>query len=817
MKDTIGLICGLLASHLAAPVLAGGQSDGLSRCFQRLAERQTDPPPETVVAELVSYGVESLSFFYANFDGIDRIARSRFRGKVVPKLPAAKASDILLAEFRQDTPVAEEIIRLLERGEKEGRTHTLRAAYAKIEGRFRRLRWTTAALGNLEYSNGYGTVHSVYLQFSSIGDLHHNLVRALYGIDPVRAIEDFTSLARSPDNAMRLKGVSSFRRIGQLPPCALIARLIDDPVEQIRREAAQLILGFDLDCLDLLIELSGHKDKNVRGFAEYGLCFLAHIPKAHAQEMIAAAGSSLTPADVWRTWWERGRQLSEDERRRRGLTIALKMAENDLDVDLVRFLSGFAEYPEVYPAIERALVNAVPSIKHASVRAIQRMAWKGQPDATDFLLDYCTHHEIQDSIALVDALAKTGDPRAVPVLLKMLEQSRDKDYTWPRHILLALGKTGDRRAVKPVLQWLLEHTDGSEQSAAMALPDLTGADAVQSQLLRKLVQAPHANTRYALRKSIEAIGGEALAGELVRVLPDADAGDDHREGSQRDILLLMEAYPDPAAKPMLQSLLMTDNRFSHLYAARVLGKLGDYTGVPIILEDLLTPKPMPYHFHAHDVGQALKEIGDPETRERLEALYRRVEGEDRGRVFNVIGQQEDRAFLPFLDKLVDDSTDPNLLCGAAGAIGRLIYSMYKDKPRQALEITDTNLAAARLMLRLAFHGERLRDFDGGFPDHALLAKMQGAVLKAGEYAYLLYKAEDGTLREMSMQNPDDAQLIAQAKPRSEDSFGYGSVYWMVYENYMSLNLHIDYGGSSHLFRMAEGRWAPVCSLGGVIE
>ncbi|MCH8148395.1 MAG: HEAT repeat domain-containing protein [Planctomycetes bacterium] len=467
--------------------------------------------------------------------------------------------------------------------------------------------------------------------------------------------------------------------------------------------------------------------------------------------------------------------------------------------------------------MKRALVNSDRSIKKAGVRAIQRMAWTGQPDATEFLLDYCTHHEIQDSIALVDTLAKTGDPRAVPVLLEMLQQSRDKDYTWPRHILLAVGKTGDQRAVKPVLRWLLEHRDGSEQYAAMALPELAGAEALRPQLLRELVGAPNSNTRYALRKAIESIGGNTLAAELVRLLLDTDAGDQHQAGLQKDILLLMEAFPDLAAKPMLQTLLKTDNCFSHLYAARVLGKLGDYTGVPVLLEDLFTKQPAHFHFHAHDVGQALKDIGDPETRERLEALYRRVEGEDRGRVFKVIGQQADLAFLPFLDKIVDDSTDPTLLCGAAEAIGMLIYSMPKDKPRQALEITDTNLAAARLLLGLAFHGERLRDFDHGFPDHALLAKKQGAVLKAGEYAYLLYKTEDGTLREMSMKNPDDAQLIERARPRSEDSFGYGSVDWTVYKNYMCLDLNVDAGGSSHLFQMKDGQWAPVCSLGSVME
>ncbi len=788
----------------------------LAREFERLAAG-AGPPEQEVVDDLASHGLEALAFLFESFDDIDHMAKSWFREMVVPKLPPGETSKVLVDEFRRGTEVLEQVIRLQDREEQDGRSQALETAYARIESRYRRWQWSAETIGTLGHSEDYDVIYAVYRRFMRIKKPHYYLARALYDIDPDRAVRDFSSLVGETDDGLRLKGIASFRQVGHVPGCETVARLIDDPIEEIRRQAQQLIYRLDMECLDVLIALSGHQDLHVHEAANQRLQWLAYIPEAHVKELMSMADTRQKWATVWRNWWSRGRHLSEEDRRRNGLAVGLRLAEDNLDKKLLSFLSGFPASPEVYPILHRALTDADPSLKKWGGDALRRMVGQGDSRAVEFLIDYCTKRPLEETIAFVNTLAKTADPRAVEVLLRMLEEDPGENQTWPRQVLYALGSTGDRRAVAPVLRWLLEKTDGSEQIAATVLPQLEGAESVQPQLLQRLLREPNHNTRYALRKAMEAIGGEGFAAELVRVLPQADTGDETFAGPQKDVLLLMEVYPDPAAKPLLLGLLETDNRFSHLYAARVLGKLGDDAGVPLLLRDLFTKHPVPFHYHAHDVGQALKDIGAPDTRERLEALYHTVQGEDRIRVLRVIAQQEDPSYLPFLTGLIDKSDDPAVVSGAGFAVAQLIYSVNNDRRKQHVAITEERLATATLALRWAFHDERMRAVDGRFPDHGLLQKRQGAVLKVGRYEHLLYTSSTKTLRRLSPENADDAELIQLAKPRSEDSFAYGEVTWTEYGEFLTLSLGIDYGGASYLFRTRAGRWIPVCYVGGWIE
>lgn len=811
----IGASCRILM-WLGVVAATDGSRLDLAREFELLATG-ADPPKQDVVDDLASHGLEALAFLYESFDEIDHMAKSWFRKLVVPKLPPAETSKVLVDEFRRGTEVLEEVIRLRDREEQEGRSYALEAAYTKIESRYHRWKWSVQAIGTLGHAKDYDVIYVIYRRFTSIKKPHYYLARALYDIEPDRAVRDFSSLVGKTDDGLRLKGVASFRQVGHVPGCKTVARLIDDPIQEIRHEAHQLIYRLDMACLDVLIALSGHQDLRVHRAANQRLRWLAHIPEAHVRELMSMADTRQKWATVWRNWWSRGRHLSEEDRRRNGLAVGLRLAEDNLDRKLLSFLSGFAAFPEVYPILHRALTDADPSLKKGGGDALRRMAGQGDSRAVQFLIDYCTKQPLEETIAFVNTLAKTADPRAVDVLLRMLEEDPSESQTWPRKVLYALGSTGDRRAVAPVLRWLLEKTDGSEQIAAMVLPLLEGAESVQPRLLQRLLREPNHNTRYALRKAMEAIGGEDLAAQLVRVLPQADAGDETFAGPQKDVLLLMEAFPDPAAKPLLLELLETDNRFSHLYAARVLGKLGDDAGVPLLLQDLFTKHPVPFHFHAHDVGQALKDIGAPDTRERLEVLYHTVQGDDRTRVLHAIGQQEDPSYLPFLTRLIDKSDDPAVVSGAGSAVARLIYSVNKNRRKQPVAITEERLIAATLALRWAFHDERMRDVDGPFPDYGLLRKKQGAVLKVGQYEHLLYTPSTKTLRRLSPQNADDVVIIKHYRPRSEDSFAYGKVTWTEYGEFLTLSLGIDHGGASYLFRTGAGRWIPVCYVGGWIE
>jgi len=264
-------------------------------------------------------------------------------------------------------------------------------------------------------------------------------------------------------------------------------------------------------------------------------------------------------------------------------------------------------------------------------------------------------------------------------------------------------------------------------------------------------------------------------------------------------------------------VLKGDNRFGRLYAARALSKLGDTSGAVVVLNDLFTPNPVPFHYYAHDVGQALKDIGDPGTRESLEQLCGRVEGEQRGRVLNVIGQQADPAYVPFLAGLIDTG-DRATQCEAALAISMLIYVMHKDVKTKALDMSnESQQALAKTILRWAFRDERPNADCGAFPDYGLLKSKSGAVVEIGKKRSFLYIVDEDSLRQLNTEVKEDRDLIAEARPRTKDAWANGSLFVMEHAGFIQVGLNLDYGAAFYLFRKRSDYWEPVCKTGAAIE
>jgi HEAT repeat protein len=121
-----------------------------------------------------------------------------------------------------------------------------------------------------------------------------------------------------------------------------------------------------------------------------------------------------------------------------------------------------------------------------------------------------------------DALGKLGDPRAVPDLLRALE---DKVDMVRGHAANALGQIGDRRAVSPLLDLLREPDMLIRWTAAEALGHLGDPSAVLP-LLEAWINADHEMILEVTGEAISRIG-EAAQGPLREAL------DDPREEVQR--------------------------------------------------------------------------------------------------------------------------------------------------------------------------------------------------------------------------------------------------------------------------------------------
>jgi len=779
----------------------------------QLGEReaaQRRPAVETLIA----CGIDSLSGLYEFFDELPHMAAHWFRTEVLPSLNREEAASIILRELRAGLPTAERVDELLQRAEREGESPEIQSEYEPIAKSFRRLRWTLQALGDLKPAEGYDLVYPAYSAYDCIRDGHGELVRALYQIDPGRARRDFAALLRDERPSRRAKGAWSFQQVASAPDCDQAAALHRDADQQVRDAAYQLIWFLDRDCLDLLIDLSGHDNESVRVAAGMRLRVLAHLTERQAKDLESAAPAPAEKRNAWRAWWSRHRDLSPEELRQRGLQRALQQAHRGLDPELVGFLSGYAESEAVYTLIEAALASTDKSLAMAGRRAIGQMVAQGHTAASELVLRYCEGKPLADTIGLAGVLAQTNDPRAVPLLLAMLEQDPGENKAWPHDVLAAIGRTRDRRAVDAVLRWMLEKTDGAEQHAAGILPQLEGVEPVQPQLLRRLSEESNHNARFALRTTIAQIDGPELPARLLAVLPDAPDGDERQAGPRSDILQLMEQFPDPAAKPALRDLLAGSSRFTRLYAARALAKLGDAAGVPILLQDLFTEEVVPYHFYAHDIGRALNDIGAPDTMPRLTSLLDRAGGEDRKRVLKVISQQDRREWLPFLEALLNRE-DRSIVQAAAQAIGSLLSRSQSPDPPKVAPLDDAGLAAVTQGLRWAFHDQRMHPDDGRFPDQRLLAEHDEAILKLTRHQRIHYKTADRSCNVLL--TLQDKELISHLEAAPRQSVAHGSVTIVQHEGYLMLGMDINSGGATYLFRRSGGAWTPVCSLGGWIE
>ena len=804
----------LLALSLSSnPLIAGLLS--IRESLPRLHDAERGISKQAIES-LVEHGIGSLNAFYAEFDQLDNMDRYYFRTQVIPKLPPQETSRMLLGEIRKGLPVAEQGIDLQLRESAGEKSLALASEFARIEQPFRRWRWTLQAVGNLGHPEGYDLVLPIYLKHTRFRGVHSDLVHALFGIDSKRALLDFEALLSSDQPEQRAQGIWSFLQIGKMPRCDTLRPFFTDHEEKVRQAAHQLVYRMERECIDLLIDLSGHDSLQIRNGADMRLRMIGHVPSERATEMMTQARSAHERQEVWRAWWMAHHDDSDEELRRLGLQDAIRIAGEHLSADIASFLADYPEEPEVYPFIKQALVAPDPSLRKAGVGALRTMIHTGSKRAVEFIIAFCLENPLEATVPLVGVLPRVEDQRIVPLLVKMLKQVRKDQRSWSCSILHALGKTGDRRAVEPVLGWLVEKTDGSEQIAARVLPQLEGAKEAQSQLLSLLIKQDNHNTRFALRHTIASIGGAALPAQLTSILPKAPQGDYQHAGPLSDVLQLMEKFPDAASRPHLRELLKGSNRFAHLYAARVLGKLGDYSGVPVVLNDLFTKQVVPYHFYAHDVGAALREIAAPGTKARLLALFGNVDGEDRHRVLRVIAQQENTEYLSFLGQSLSHDDD-EVVHGASNGIAMIIYRQTHDGQRIVERLDKAKLLATRRALLWAFEDRKMRAEDPTFPDHGLLKKLDGAFLKVGNHQRLLFKVADKSIVVLDPLTRDDAQTIERLEAEPDQSLGYGKVTLLEYAGYLSVTLGIDYGGSSYLFRLENGGWTPVCGQGGWIE
>jgi len=117
-----------------------------------------------------------------------------------------------------------------------------------------------------------------------------------------------------------------------------------------------------------------------------------------------------------------------------------------------------------------------------------------------------------------DALGKIGDDRAIPGLLKLVE---DSDSDVRSRAADALGNIGDDRAIGGLLK-LVEDSDSDVRwMAADALGKIGDAQAIPG--LLKLVEHSHHYVRWSAADALGNIGDAQAIGGLLKLLEDSDS------------------------------------------------------------------------------------------------------------------------------------------------------------------------------------------------------------------------------------------------------------------------------------------------------
>jgi len=355
---------------------------------------------------------------------------------------------------------------------------------------------------------------------------------------------------------------------------------------------------------------------------------------------------------------------------------------------------------------------------------------------------------------------------------------------------------------------------------------MPGAESVVPHLLRGMMEAPklpvvsigvgrkdrdealamaaaNCDCRRKLRLLIEKIGGTQLPGQLVKILHDTPAGEGCRAGLDVGLLQLMEEFPDPAAQPLLRRLLESPNHLTRLHAARVLGRLGDASGVPILLEDMLLDG-SPFFEHHEKVGAVLNAIASPQTPPLLVDLYAQSSQAKRRRVLEVIALQDDPVYIAFWESLLDQN-DETLVKAASEGIGRIVRTTGREVKSDQIVPGDKVHDSIIALMRWAFRDQAPTPRDGPFEDRDVFAEAGRALVLTSPWQCLVYDSSTDTLRQLEYGNPADNKFIKEARESADVVMSGGQV--REFGDYVVVDLQLS--PTDYLFRRRDGKCKPI--------
>ncbi|MBC8132177.1 MAG: HEAT repeat domain-containing protein [Deltaproteobacteria bacterium] len=180
---------------------------------------------------------------------------------------------------------------------------------------------------------------------------------------------------------------------------------------------------------------------------------------------------------------------------------------------------------------------------NVAVAAIEALGRIGGRAAVDTLVDCVRSENFFRVFPAIDVLGRSGDPRAVAPLTKLLEQPQ-----YASEAARALGHTGDRAAIPSLARLLARSTGALVRLGALALTDLRHRHLERYGSV-DVVDIDEAIGAQLLQPPQREAGESATVRNLLRVLPEGDVQE------QASICFLLGLLGDPSAGPALGLLL----------------------------------------------------------------------------------------------------------------------------------------------------------------------------------------------------------------------------------------------------------------------
>ncbi|HUK92194.1 MAG TPA: HEAT repeat domain-containing protein [Blastocatellia bacterium] len=398
-------------------------------------------------------------------------------------------------------------------------------------------------------------------------NVRYHAIESLGKLRSPDVVDQLISIAESGDFFLVFPAIDALTKIGDSRAAASMVPLLED--EMMRAPAAEALgqLG-DEETVAPLVRL---------------------LNKPGAPGMVVAQALAAL-YDRYEKRYQEGNYIADLARK----AIAPSGARNLLDAleetgrDGLRSLALVLGWLEG-EAVERALTRL---LGHATARreVVEALVRHGAR-VTQLLIEQLDSDDLPVRQAALSALARIGDPRALPSLMRILTRD-DESVT---AAATALAKIGDRRAFEALVN-LMGHPEPQVRQAVVAAINSIGHPDMAGRAMALLTD-PNPHVRESAVKVAGYFGYSQCTELLVNACQDED------ENVRRAAIEHIPYLEDPRGVSILAGALRTGTARVRASAAKALGQIEDNRVLHYLIAALNDPDQWTRYFAARSVGR----------------------------------------------------------------------------------------------------------------------------------------------------------------------------------------------------------------------